>query len=158
MKKAVYSVSKAYIFDPNHKGAPYSLNGGENWTNRGELCEIELKAALGYMAVKDACGAYDTTDDIPELNMSVKSSNATLVNKPLGYDFNSFKAHYFATCHSSAWVWVTVIDDEVIAYYMDREEFESFMDAWATFTKDRKVIRFKKESGIMRAWLDERAE
>ena len=157
MTRTEYTIKTAYIYDPAHKGAPYSLNGGESWTNGGELKEALLKGCLGFAAVKDACGSYDKTDDVPELNASVKSSKATLVNKVLGYDFESVKRHYFATVHSTTWVWVAIHDEELIAYYMDAAEFESFLDKWAGFDKDRKVIRFKTESGKMLRWLDERA-
>ena len=104
MKKAEFALNREYIFNPEHKGAPYSLNGGESWTNGGELKEVLFKSCLGLEAKKDACGAYDKTDDVPELGASVKSSKATLVNKVLGYDFDSVKRHYFATVHSTLWV------------------------------------------------------
>ena len=158
MKKTVYAINREYIFDPAHKGAPYSLNGGESWTNSGELKEILLKSVLGLPAVKDACGAYDKTDDVPELCASVKSSKATLVNRVLGYDFESVKRHYFATVHSTLWIWVAIHDEELTAYYMNAAEFESFLDSWASYDKDRKVIRFKAESGKMLRWLEERAD
>ena len=158
MTKTTYSVTIPYQFDPAHKGAPYSLNGGETWTNGGELKEVLFKAALGLDAKKDACGAYDKTDDVPELNASVKSSKATLVNKVLGYDFESVKRHYFATCHSNTWVWVSVHDETLTAYTMNASEFEIFLNEWAGFDKDRKVIRFKAESNKMLKWLDERAD
>ena len=157
MKATLYRAKVPYIYDPAHKGAPYSLNGGENWTNFGELSEAQIKAAHGFAAIKDACGSYDKTDDIPELNASVKSSKATLVNKVLGYDFESIKRHYFATVHSTMWIWVSLHGEELTAYYMNAAEFESFIDLWAYFDKDRKVIRFKAESGKMLRWLDERA-
>lgn len=158
MTKATFNFNRAYIFDPSRSGAKYSLNDGENWVNHGEFAEVMLKSVLGYAAVKDACGAYDVTDDIPELNMSVKSSKATLVNRPLGYDFNSFKDVYFHTCHSTKWAYVSTTTESLTVYYMDRDEFESFIDNWATFTADRKVIRFKEESNKMLRWLDERAD
>ena len=157
MKKAVYNINLPYIYNPEHKGAPYSLNGGESWINGGELKEVLLKACLGFEAKKDACGSYDKTDDVPEIGASVKSSKATLVNKVLGYDFESVKRHYFATVHSTTWVWVAIHDEELTAYYMSAAEFENFLDKWASFDKDRKVIRFKAESGKMLQWLDERA-
>ena len=156
MIKATYTVNRPYLFNPEHKGAPYSMNGGENYMNHGDFCEVMFKAVLGFEAVKDACGAYDTTDDVPELNASVKSSKATLVNKVLGYDYDSVKACYFATVHSTTWVWVSIIDDELNAYYMNAEEFATFMDTFAAYVPDRKVIRFKGESLKMLAWLEER--
>lgn len=158
MKKAEFALNREYIFNPEHKGAPYSLNGGENWMNHGDLCEAMFKSVLGLEAKKDACGSYDKTDDVPELGASVKSGNCTLVNKVLGYDFDSVKKFYFATCHSTSWVWVSIKDETLTAYYMSREEFENFMDNWASFAKDRKVIRFKKESLIMLNWLEQRVD
>ena len=158
MKKNVYKVNHPYIYDPSHKGAPYSLNDGESWTNAGEWKEILFKAALGYAAIKDANGRYDMTDDVPEIGASVKSGKATLVNKVLGYDYDSVKAHYMATVHSTKWVWVSIHDDELTAYTMDKDEFSKFLDMWAGFDKDRKVIRFKQESLVMLRWLDDMAD
>ena len=156
MKKSVYPINIAYLFDPAHKGAPYSFNEGENYVNHGDFCEILAKSVLGYAPVKDANGRYDMTSDIEELRASVKSSKATLVNKVLGYDFNSTKAHYMATVHSTSWIWVSEKSDEVSLYYMNAEEFSDFMNAWGYWADDRKVIRFKAESGKMLKWLDER--
>lgn len=156
MKKAEFALNREYIFNPEHKGAPYSMNGGESWMNHGDLCEVMFKAVNNFEAVKDPCGSYDTTDDVIELNASVKSSKATLCSKKLGYDFDSFKRHYFATVHSSLFIWVSIHEETLTAYYMNAEEFETFMDNWATFTSDRKVIRFKIESLKMLQWLEER--
>lgn len=156
MKKIVYSVCKPYTFDPAHKGAPYTFDG-LRYVNGGEWKEVELKAALGYAAVKDANGAYDKTDDIPELRASVKSGKATLVNKVLGESYTEVKAVYMATCHSTKWIWVSIRDEELSAYYMDAAEFSRFLDTWAGFDSDRKVIRFKQESNKMLQWLDNMA-
>jgi len=157
MKKVTYTIKQSYIFDPAHTGAPYSLNGGRNWTNGGELKEVLLKGCLNFEVVKDANGRFDRTDDIPQLNASVKSSKATLVNMKLGQDFESFKRNYFANVHSTLFIWVSIHDEELTAYFMNATEFESFMDRFATFTKERQVIRFKAESLKMLQWLDERA-
>lgn len=157
MKKATYVVNVPYVFDPTHKGAPYSLNGGANWTNGGELKETLLKAALGYEARKDANTPYDMGSDIEELNASVKSNKATLVNKVLGTNYMEVKATYFATVHSTTWIWVSLVDEVLVAYYMNAEEFSEFMDNWASFDNSRKVIRFKAESMKMLQWLEARA-
>jgi desulfoferrodoxin (superoxide reductase-like protein) len=96
------------------------------------------------------------TDDIPENGASVKSSKATLVNMVLGFDFQSVKAHYMATVHSTRWIWVSHSAEEVTMYEMDKEEFSEFMDMWSSFDKDRKVIRFKAESQKMLRWLEDK--
>ena len=46
MKKAIYNINRPYIFDPAHKGAPYSLNDGENWTNGGKRFFSSLALVL----------------------------------------------------------------------------------------------------------------
>ena len=157
MKKTVAAINISYTFDPAHTGAPYTLDG-VHYVNAGEWKEVLLKSTLGYAPKKDGNGAYDKTDDIPELNASVKSGKATLVNKVLGESFTEIKTQYMANVHSNLWIWVTVIDDEVVAYYMNKEEFGSFLDTWAGYAADRKVIRFKADSGKMLRWLDERCE
>ena len=156
MKKSVYNINMEYAFVPSHKGAPYTFNGGESFVNHGEFCEVLTKSVLGYAPIKDANASYDKASDIAELRASVKSSKATLVNKPLGYDFASFKAHYMATVHSTTWIWASEKGEEITLYYMDANEFSDFVNAWAVWANDRKVIRFKVESGKMLQWLDSR--
>ena len=156
MKKSVHPITIAYQFDPAHKGAPYSFNMGESYVNHGEFAEVVAKHALGYAPTKDANSAYDMASDIAELRASVKSSKATLVNRVLGYDFQSTKAHYMATVHSTSWIWASVGTEEVTLYYMNAEEFSDFINAWGYWAADRKVIRFKAESGKMLRWFEER--
>jgi len=154
MRKTVHEIPLSYMYDKTHKGAPYSLNEGETWMNHGDLCECMAKAALGYAPIKDGNGSYDKTDDIPELRASVKSSSATVVNKKLGYDFESVKAHYMATVHSTLWIWASLTSEELTLYYMDAKEFCELMDNFAVYLKDRRVNRFRHESQIMRDWLE----
>lgn len=156
MIKTVSPINFEYIYSPvEHKGAPYSLDG-EHWFNHGDLCEIADKSSRNLPLTKDANTPYDKGSDINDLRISCKSSHCTLVNKVLGYDYESVKAMYFATCHSTTWDYITIINDEIIIYTMDKEEFSKFMDAFAGFAKDRKTIRFKNETLKMLKWLDER--
>lgn len=155
MKKTITAINFEYIYSPiEHKRACYSLDG-EHWFNHGDFCEIADKSAKGLPLKKDANTSYDKGSDIEETNTSVKSSGATLVNKVLGYDFESTKAMYFATCHSNNWDWVVVTTEEIIIYNMNRKEFEAFMDTFASFN-ERKYIRFKKDSLKMMNWFEER--
>ena len=156
MKKKVYTLKHEYIYNPAHTGAPYSINDGESFMNSGDFAEVMLKDCLNLPTTKDACGRYDMTDDIPTLKASVKSSRATLVNKILGNDFESVKNTYFANVHSKKWIWVSIKNEKLTAYYMNAKEFESFLDTWARFDENRKVIRFKAESLKMLNWLEER--
>lgn len=156
MTKTTTAINFEYTYSPiEHKGAPYSLDG-EHWFNHGDLCEIADKASKNLPLKKDANTPYDKGSDIEETNTSVKSSGATLVNKVLGYDYKSVKEMYFATCHSTNWDYVVMTTEEIIVYNMNKEEFSNFMDTFASFLSDRKVIRFKKDSMKMMKWFEER--
>lgn len=157
MKKMTGTLNFGFVYDANHKGAHYSLDGGEHWVNGGEFAEIADKALRGLPLVKDACTPYDKGSDIGE-DISAKSGGATLVNKPLGYDFDSFSAHYFATVHSKRWDWIVVMDNEITVYTMEENEFKMFLQSWGYWEKDRKVIRFRKTSAKMLQWLEEKVE
>lgn len=156
MKKITATINIEYTFSPiEHRGAPYSVDG-IHWMNGGELSEIVDKSIRGLEARKDANTSYDKGSDIEETATSVKSGNATLVNKVLGENFEEIQKVYFETCHSTNWDWVVILDDTAIIYNMNRVEFKEFMNTFGRFCADRKVIRFLKTSTKMLKWLDER--
>lgn len=156
MKKTVSTIRISYIYKADKKFTPYSFDGGAHWCNCGEAREVFDKAVKGFEAKKDACTSYDIASDIEETHTSVKSSKATLVNKILGQDFDETLATYFKNVASNNWDWVVKVDEEIKIYNMNRKEFETFTREWATWDKDRKVIRFKSSSGKMIKWLEER--
>ena len=156
MKKTTSEIKISYIFNPDKKSTKYSFDGGCHWCNAGDANEIFDKANKGFTAEKDACTAYNIASDIEQTHTSVKSSKATLVNKNLGNSFDEVLSFYFQTVASTNWDWVVRIDDQLTVYNMNRTEFEQFTRNWATWDKDRKVIRFKSTSTKMLRWLDER--
>ena len=156
MKKEIHAMPIPYQFDPTHKGAPYSLDGGAHWMNAGQLKQILRVAALFGRVEKPDHIPYNVDSDIPELHESVKSSQATLVNMHLGDDLESTLEFYFAHTASTSHSWVTIVDDELVTYIMDNKEFESFSREFGWYDKDRKVVRYKKDSGKMIRWLEER--
>ena len=157
MTSTTYPINFQYFFDPSiaHKGAHYSLDG-EHWMNNGEFAEVADKIVKGFGSTKDANTAFDKGSDIPQTQTSVKSGKATVTTVKLGNDFQSFKRAYFSRVHSTNWDYVVVLDDSIIVYNMNAVEFESFLDEWATFQKDRQTIRIKATSAKMLAWLDQR--
>lgn len=157
MKKATYPIVLAYSYDPSRNRAHYTFNG-ENYMNNGDFSECILKAALGYDAKKDGNTPFDKGSDIEELHMSVKSARATLANEVLGADFDSIKAAYFARVKSTAWAYVTHDTETLTAYYMDKVEFEEFMNKFGYVEKSRSTIRFRDNSREMINWLEDRAE
>ena len=156
MTRTEYNLTLNYIYDKNHKGAPYTLNG-VNWFNHGDLCEIALKACKGYKPTKDGNGKWNETSDIEETYTSVKSGKATLASDLIGEDMEEMLNRYFKEVHSTNWSYVVIIDNEMlIEYNMTTEEFREMLLTWANIN-ERKVIRFKNTSGKMLKWLDARA-
>lgn len=155
MTKTEYTINFNFTFDPEHKGAPYTMDG-EHYMNSGEFAEVADKMVKGLGSKKDANTPFDKGSDIEETNTSVKSSKATLTSTQIGYDFDSIKRCYFARVHSTNWDYVVIVDDTVVIYNMDAAEFESFLDKWASYCKDRNVIRMKATSGKMLQWFEER--
>ena len=155
MTRTDFAINFKFQFDPTRKGAKYTLDG-EHWLNNGEFAEVADKAVKGYDLNKDANTAYDMGSDIEETCTSVKSGKATLTSKVLGQNKEEVIETYFANVHSTNWDWVIVVDDMVIIYNMNAEEFREFLTEWATYDDNRKVVRFKTTSSKMVRWLEDR--
>ena len=152
MTKMVTEINFNFTFDTAHKGAPYTIDG-VHYMNAGEFKEIVAKSVNGFTAHKDANTRFDEGSDIPELNASVKSSGATLVNMKLADTFDEFVRVYFDRVHSTSFIWVSVIESTATLYTMDADEFRTFLYKFAGLN-ERGVVRFKKESGKMIAFLE----
>lgn len=155
MKKISTLTTIKYTFDPNRKGAKYTLDG-THYMNGGEFAEVATKAALGYEAHKDANTAYNEGSDIPEINASVKSSKATLVNMKLADNFDESVEVYFQNTHSTCFIYTVLMDDMTNIYMMNETEFKAFIYEFAGLN-ERGFIRFKATSGKTIQWLEERA-
>ena len=158
MRKEIHAMPFAYKFDPEHKGAPYTLDGGEHWMNAGQFKQIARVAALFGRVEKPDHVPYNEDSDIPELHESVKSSKATLVNMVLGDDLESTLEFYFSHTASKCHSWVTMVDEELVTYIMNNREFEAFTRQFGWYDKDRKVVRYKAESTKMIRWFEERVD
>lgn len=155
MKREEYKINIPYSYNPNIARVPYNINGKN--CNIGEAVEIFTKAVLGFSASKDANTSFDKGSDIEEINASVKSGKATLVNSVLGNDFHSIKSEYFKRVHSTLWIFGVIINDNIILYSMHKKEFELFLDTFGYYDKSRQVIRIKGISGKMLQWLDKKS-
>jgi hypothetical protein len=152
MKKISGQIGFEYTFNSAHKGAPYTLDG-THYMNGGEFKEIVAKYMTGYMGGKDANTRYDMGSDIPEMNASVKSSKATLVNMKLGNDLGESLDTYFENVHSDLFIWVSVIEENATLYMMNADEFRTFCFKFSGMN-ERGFVRFKAESGKMLAFLE----
>ena len=155
MKKSVVKNTLAYQFNPNHKGAPYTIDG-VNYMNGGQLKQILRVYSLFGRIEKPDRVPYNQGSDIPELHESVKSSKATLVNMYLGDSLDEILANYVATTASTSHSYVFLIDDEIITYIMNIDEFVEFTKAFGAYASDRKVIRYKADSAKMIQWFEAR--
>ena len=158
MKKFTAQNTLSCTFNADHKGAPYTIDGGAHYMNAGDFAEIALKHALGLPAVKDGNGDFRKVSDIPSLCMSVKSSRGTLTSVKLGNSFNEVISNFFPVCASNRFAWVVLIDGMIHAYIMNADEFKAFIMKWGGYDADRHVIRFKITSAKMIAWLESRCQ
>lgn len=153
MFRTEYIINVTYHFIAEHKGAPYTFDM-MHFMNAGEFKEAIRKAVAGLECKKDANTPFDEGSDIEETNTSVKSSGATI--SPLkGETVEEIMSEYFKRVHSDNWDYVTIVDDRVIVYNMDADEFKEFVRTFGNVT-ERKVVRLKKESSKMIRWFEER--
>lgn len=153
MKKSVYEINFNYQFVAEHKGAPYTFDG-IHFMNNGEFLEAGRKSVIGLTCEKDANTPFDKGSDIEEFNTSVKSSGAT-ISPVKGNTVEEVMTEYFERVHSDNWDYVTRVDETLIVYNMNAEEFAEFVSVFGRIN-DRKVVRLIKESSKMIKWFEER--
>ena len=131
------------------------------YANWGNHCEQALAYTLtGEIRAHDHVPFY-MDSDIPEYRMSVKSSGFTLASGRvnMGETFEEKLNDFFARVHSEKFAYVTV---DMVAYVMDKGEFEQFLRTFGTMSRDSKKnggllkIQCKKESQKMIKWFSER--
>lgn len=153
MYKTCHPISIPYTFDPNRPNAKYSFDG-VHFMNAGQFLQIQLTASLYNRIEKPDNRNFSEDSDIPELCESVKSSKATLVNTFLGNDMETHLRNFFEQVASKQFSWLVLLDETIVRYVMDKNEFETFVRNWSKFDESRKVIRFKTTSTKMVQWLE----
>lgn len=161
MKKYEYTNTMPYIYNPDRRGAHYSLDEGNSWKNAGELLESIAKFHRGYDYLVNPATSYDNGSDIEELRASVKSSGASLASI-YGSCMKTILNTYFENVHSTLWIYMVQIDSTIIEYHMTAAEFRAFLESWAGLARESgsqlQKIRIKKTSGKMIKWLEEKIE
>ena len=131
------------------------------YANWGNHCEQALAFTLtGEMRKHDKVPFY-MDSDIPEYDMSVKSSGFTLAsgNVNMGDTFDEKLADFFSRVHSNKFAYVTV---NMVAYVMNKSEFEEFLRTFAYMDRDSKKngglmkIKCRRESQKMLNWFESR--
>ena len=161
MFKIEYKITIPFTYDASHKGAPYSLDGGNTFKNGGEFSESCAKHHRGLDYMVNPSTTFDNGSDIEELNASVKSSGASLASL-YGTNKEEILDEYFARVHSTLWIFMVNLDNEtMVEYHMNADEFRAFLNEWAGLAVEsgkvrRYKVRLKKTSGKMIKWLEER--
>ena len=129
------------------------------YSNWGHHCEQALTFTLtGEIRKHDKVPFY-MDSDIPEYDMSVKSSGFTLAsgNINMGDTFDEKLADFCSRVHSNKFAYVTV---NMVAYIMNKDEFEKFLRTFAYMDRDSKKnggltkIKCRKESKKMLDWFE----
>lgn len=158
MKKETKKLDFDYRYEPmTHKHAPYTVDG-VHYGNRGDFMEICRDYMLGLPMIRDGSTPFDIGSDIPELSESVKSSTFSLADRTRlnATDYDGQIEEYFNRTASKSFSYVTVIDDEIIAYIMNEREFRAYLKRWSSWSAKDGKIRGKRESLKMLRWLEMR--
>ena len=159
MKRIEYTNTMSHIYNSERRGSKYSMDGGDTWKNHGEYLESVAKFHRGLEYLVNPATSYDTGSDIEEMNASVKSSNASLACI-YGNTKEQIVEEYFKNVHSTLWIFMVDVDEQIIEYHMNAEEFRKFLEEWATTAVESgshlTKVRIKKVSGKMLHWLEER--
>ena len=121
--------------------------------NYGSAAQVNYDFQKTGKARKHDSVPFDKGSDIPEINASVKSSKATLVNMKLADTFDESVEVYFQNTHSTCFIYTVLMDDMTNIYMMDKEEFREFIYKFASLN-ERGFIRFKATSGKTIQWLE----
>ena len=158
MIKITYVNTMPYAYEPDRKGSKYLI--GDAYKNHGEWLESVAKFHRGLEYLVNPNGAYDNSSDIESLNASVKSTGASLA-RVYGNSYEQIKETYFANVHSTLWIYIQDIGEEIVEYHMNRKEFEEFLDnhhelaveSGSHLTK----VRLRKNMKMLK-WLEERVD
>ena len=131
------------------------------YSNWGNHCEQALTFTLTGEIRKHDHVPFYIDSDIPEFNMSVKSSGFTLASGKvnMGETFEEKLSDFFGRVHSDKFAYVTV---DMVAYVMDKGEFEQFLRTFCYMDRDSKKnggllkVKCRKESQKMIQWFSER--
>lgn len=160
MTKVTYVNTMNFVFDESHRGAKYNING--KWANRGEWLESVAKHHRGLSYVVNPNTSWDNGSDIESECLSIKSSGASLASI-YGDNFDEILKTFINGVFSTEFAFITNIDDMIIEYHMNLNEFVEFVTVYGRLVRpssqvktDLYKIRLIKESKKMLGWLEER--
>lgn len=155
MKIITYINTLPYVYDPDHRGSHYLINGSKTYKNRGELLESVAKFQRGLYTEVNPTTTWDNGSDIESEKASIKSSEASL-----GRGIGTLE-NYFKNVASKLFIWIELNDQtqEVTEYQMNKQEFFIFVSQFTRIhnmsNHKEQCIRFLKTSQRMRKWFAE---
>lgn len=157
MKKETTTNIPAYTFNPDKKFTKYTFDG-ESWLNAGQFLEALRQYQLTGNLFHDGNTAFCDGSDIVvgDRNISVKSGKASLAEpgKLDGETVEEMLKSYFEQTDSNEWNWEILVDDTLVTYIMDAEEFREFTIKFGWI--DGKKLRYLQTSGKMIRWFEAR--
>ena len=161
MKRYEYTNTMPYTYNSEKSGSKYSMDGGKTYKNHGEWLESVAKFHRGLEYLVNPATSYDTGSDIESMSASVKSSNASLACL-YGNSFGQILDEYFKNVHSTLWIFMIDIDEQIVEYHMNAKEFRTFLETWAGTAVESgshlTKVRIKKVSAKMVKWLEENVD
>lgn len=151
MSKMVVPVSLSYRYDATRKCAKYTLDG-IHFMNTGDFCEVCAKAAHGLEPKKDASTRFDMGSDVPEYNASVKSATARLTSVKLADTLEDSIKAYFERVPSTEFWYVIILNDQLIIYKMNAEQFKVFVSKFAKL--EGGTVRLPGNNSKVWGWLE----
>lgn len=129
------------------------------YNNHGMHCEQMLAYTLTHEMRDHGILPFDKGSDIPDFDMSVKSSHASVASGSLIYAQTKEGqiSEFLSRCPSTLYAYVSF---ENVAYVMTKQEFAkflekfSFMDVESTQHGGQKKLRIRQESQKMLKWLN----
>ena len=155
MTKTIATMPINYTYDASHARSHYLVEGDTAYKNGGEFAEIVCKAIRGFKAEKDANTPFDKGSDIEETRTSIKSNGCGLTDEKLADNKDDFLAEYFRRTHSTNVDYVIIIDEEVVIYNMDMNEFKEFTNEFAKWDKYSTKVRISTTCKMIK-WFEEK--
>lgn len=158
MTSTTYTNPITYTYDTEHSGAHYFFNG--KYANCGEFLESVAKAHRGLDYTVNPTTSFDKGSDIESEKASVKSGGASLACL-YGDTKEEIIKEFFERVASEKFIYITMVEDNITEYEMNKTEFKNFLDEFGTLAKesggkDLQKVRIRKTSTKMVKWFEER--
>lgn len=134
--------------------APYTFDGGKTHKNAGQAKEILAKSVRGLALNVQSGKDFTKEADLQELNVSVKSAEATIPHvKGTSYvSVNEYADSFTANDCANSYIYAMLTNTHYIEYTLSKALMNKFIKRFGTLKGD--VVRLPKDSKLVTAWLE----